>query len=105
MTSPQKMNNIIKITLAILFLLCLLDFPYGYFQFVRFAALLGFAFLAYEANQSNKQVEMIVYIALLLMFQPFIKLSLGRIIWNVADVIVAVGLIVSVIAATKNGKP
>ena len=97
------MNNIIKIILAILFLLCLLDFPYGYFQFVRFAALLGFAFLAYEANQSNNQVEMIVYIALLLMFQPFIKLSLGRTMWNVVDVIVAVGLIISVIKTPKSG--
>lgn len=97
------MNNIIKIILAILFLLCLLDFPYGYFQFVRFAALLGFAFLAFDANQSSKQVEMVVYIALLLMFQPFIKLSLGRTIWNVVDVIVAIGLIVSVIKSQKTG--
>ena len=37
----------IKIILAILFFLCLADMPYGYYQFVRFAGLIGFVILAY----------------------------------------------------------
>jgi hypothetical protein len=51
--------NSIKIILAILFFICLADMPYGYFEFVRFAGLVGFAILAYQANDQGKQGEVI----------------------------------------------
>jgi hypothetical protein len=34
---------------------------------------------------------------LALLFQPFIKIALGRDIWNIVDVIVGIGLIVSLL--------
>jgi hypothetical protein len=86
-----------KILIAALLLLCLLDMPYGYYQFVRFAAMVGFAYLAYSANQQNRKNDMFVYIALALLFQPFIKIALGRTIWNIVDLIVSIGLVISVI--------
>lgn len=89
------MIKVIKIALAVLLLGCLLDMPYGYYQLVRFVALIGFAVLAYEANKKEQQTEMIIYGALALLFQPFIKIALGREIWNIIDVIVAVGLMIS----------
>lgn len=70
--------------------------PYGYFQIVRFIALVGFVILAYQANQSGNQLAMIVYICLALLFQPFIKIALGRGVWNVVDVVVGVGLLISI---------
>ena len=91
-----KQEEIIKIALAILFSICLFNMPYGYYQLVRFAGLVGFAYLAYKAND-NKQKEMaIVYGGLALLFQPFFKIALGRQIWNVVDVIVSVFLIVRI---------
>lgn len=90
-----NLNSIIKIVLAILFSLCLLDMPYGYYQLVRFVGLIGFAILAYQANQQSKQTEMIIYGGLALLFQPFFKIALGRRVWNIVDVVVAVGLILS----------
>ncbi len=86
---------LIKIALAILMFLCLLDMPYGFYQFVRFVALIGFGILAYQANKVQKQTEMIVFGALALLFQPFFKIALGREIWNIVDVIVALGLIIT----------
>jgi len=88
---------LIKIGLAILFFLCLLDMPYGFYQFVRFVSLIGFGILAYQANQEQKQTEMIIYGALALLFQPFFKIALGREMWNIVDVIVGIGLIGSLI--------
>ena len=88
---------IIKIALAILFFLCLLHMPYGFYQFVRFIALIGFGILAYQANEQKKQTEIIVYGSLALLFQPFFKVTLGREIWNFVDVIVGIGLIGSLI--------
>lgn len=90
------MEKLIKITLAILFFLCLAKMPYGYYQFVRFAGLIGFTILAYQANQQNKQAEIIVFGALALLFQPFFKIALGRELWNIVDVIVGTGLIISI---------
>lgn len=90
------MDKIIKIVLAVLFLLCLLDFPYGYYQIVRFAGMIGFAILAYQVNQQDKPTEMIIYIGLALLFQPFFKIALGRTIWNFVDIVVGIGLIISI---------
>lgn len=90
------MDKIIKIFLAILFFVCLLDMPYGYYQFVRFAGFVGFVILAYQANQKGRQTETIVYGLLALFFQPFFKIALGRQIWNIIDVIVGTGLVFSI---------
>ena len=90
------MDKVIKIILAILFFLCLLDMPYGFYQTVRFAGLLGFAVLAYKANEKENKTEMIIFICLALLFQPFLKISLGRQVWNVVDVVVGIGLITTV---------
>ena len=96
-----NLSRIIKIVLAILFFLCLADMPYGFYQFVRFAGLIGFAILAYEANQHGRQTEMIIYGGLALLFQPFFKIALGRQMWNIVDVVVGLGLLVSVFLRPK----
>ncbi|WP_417558225.1 DUF6804 family protein [Mesoflavibacter zeaxanthinifaciens] len=98
---------LIKITLAILMFLCLLDMPYGFYQFVRFVALIGFGILAYKANEQNQKTEMIIYGGLALLFQPFFKIALGRELWNIVDVVVAIGLIISMFQKRKTtmGKP
>ena len=96
-----NLNSVIKIVLAILFFLCLADMPYGFYQFVRFAGLIGFAILAYQANQQVRQTEMIIYGGLALLFQPFFKVALGREIWNIVDVVVGIGLLISIFMNPK----
>lgn len=91
------MEKIIKISLAVLLSLCLFDMPYGFYQFVRFTALIGFGILAYQANENDNQTELIIYGALALMFQPFFKISFGRDLWNIIDVVVGIGLLISVL--------
>jgi hypothetical protein len=93
-----------KIILAILLFLCLADMPYGYYQFVRFVSCIVFGYLAYISNEEKLNNQAIVYVVLALLFQPFIKISLGRELWNIVDVIVGVGLILSVINESKESK-
>ena len=76
--------------------------PYGYYQFVRFGALVGFALLAYNSYEKGLTNYMIIFIGLGLLFQPFIKIALGRELWNIVDVIVAIGLLVSIKEPVKN---
>jgi len=89
------MEKSIKIILAALFFLCLLDMPYGFYQLVRWAALVGFVLLAVDASSRSNNNEMIIYAGLALLFQPLFKIALGREIWNVVDVIVGGGLLIT----------
>ncbi len=92
-----KVSSLIKIVLAILFFLCLADWPYGYYEIVRFIALVGFFLLAYHGYNQSNLTEILIYGSLGLLFQPFLKIALGRELWNVVDVIVGLGLIISLI--------
>ena len=94
-------QSIFKTILSILFLLCLFHMPYGYYQVVRFIGMLGFILLAYLSYKQDRKITIIIYIALALLFQPFIKVALGRMIWNVADVIISLGLILSLFIKSK----
>ncbi len=88
-------TKLTKIFLAILFFICLADLPYSYYQLVRFAALIGFAFLAYQSFEKNDKTFAFIYAALAILFQPLIKIALGRQLWNIVDVIVGIALIAS----------
>jgi hypothetical protein len=94
------MQTILKLLLALLLLLCLADMPYGYYQFVRFVACIAFGYFAF--GEQEKQAKWaLFYIGLAILFQPFIKISLGRVLWNVVDVIVAILLIGSIFVRPK----
>lgn len=95
------MEKIMKFGLAILLAICLLDMPYGYFQFVRFLSLIIFVVFAYQSKQQGKEVEAVIYIALALLFQPFFKVALGRTLWNIIDILVAIGLILTIFIQDK----
>ena len=60
---------------------------------VRVLSMVGFGILALSANEDK---ERWIYITLCMLFQPFIKVALGRVLWNVVDVVVAIGLLISI---------
>lgn len=98
------MYKITKIGISALLLLCLADMPYGYFNLVRFLAPIGFGYLAYCENQEKKDSATFIYVILAILFQPIIKIGLGRTMWNVVDVVVAVGLLISLFYTKKESK-
>ena len=67
----------ISIVLAALLILCLAPMPYGYYQMVRFVAMVVFAVMAYRYYEEKKNQLAIVFGALALLFQPFIKVAFG----------------------------
>lgn len=89
----RQIKNILKIALSILLLLCLLKMPYGYFQLVRFIGMIVFIILAYFEKDKTNKILMVVWICSALLINPFIKIALGRFIWNIVDVIWAILLI------------
>lgn len=86
-----------KLILAALLLLCLLHLPYGYYLLVRFVAAIGFAVFAYDYHEKQQKALTVTFGALALLFQPFIKIALGRTTWNIVDVAVAIVLVLLVV--------
>ena len=86
------MKTILNLLLAVLLLLCLAPMPYGYYQLVRIVATIAFAVMAYQYYEKENVPLAISFCGLALLFQPFIKVALGRTLWNIVDVIVAVVL-------------
>ena len=85
--------RLVYLSIAALLLLCLAPMPYGYYQLVRFVAMAIFAVMAYQYVQEKRNTLAVVFGALALLFQPFLKIALGRTIWNIVDVIVAIVLV------------
>lgn len=83
----------IGLALAALLLMCLLPMPYGFYILVRFVAMIIFVCFAYTYYNANNTPLGIVATALAILFQPYAKIALGREIWQVVDIIVAIGLI------------
>ncbi|QEK52823.1 hypothetical protein FYC62_14985 [Pedobacter aquae] len=97
-----KPYTTIKTILIALLLLCLLNLPYGLYQLFRVIFTIGFVLLAIKANEDKKQTELTIFIVLAVLFQPLLKIPLGREIWNILDVVVALGLIVNLFKTSKN---
>ena len=92
----MSIQKILKIILALLLCFCCLDLPYGYYQLLRYAATIVFLYLAYASHQEGKKIYPIIFLALAGLFQPFLKIALGRSVWNVLDIVVAIFLVLSI---------
>lgn len=88
--------------LAVLLLLCLFNMPYGYYILVRLVAAVGFVYFAYKYYEMKKEKLVWTFGALALLFQPFVKMPLGRNLWNIVDVAVAILLIVLFLRKERN---
>ena len=86
------MKPILKLIIAIMLILCLADMPYGFYELVRFAAAGAFVYLDGLG---------FLFAGLALLFQPFFKVVLGRVLWNIIDIVVAVALIFLIVRAFK----
>jgi len=97
----KRLSIIIKISLSILFLVCLFDMPYFYYQFIRILGLTCFLILAYFEHQKNNKIWMIVWVCSAIIINPIIKIPLGRTLWNIVDVIWVILLIISTLQKNK----
>ena len=90
--------------MAALLLLCLAPMPYGFYQLVRFVAMIAFAYFVYCHFKAEEGGLAFTFAALAILFQPFLKIALGRTIWNIVDVVVAIGLILLIVKAKEEEK-
>ena len=83
--------------LSAILLLCLLDMPYGYYQFVRIVSFVLSGYFTYIAYNQKKTVYLLIFITAGLLFNPIFKVALGKEIWRIVDIGYAAFLIMILI--------
>lgn len=78
-----------KVLLIVALLICLMPMPYGYYILVRFASTIIFGLMAYNYYEKSNKSMGIICGVLSLLFQPLVKVPLGREMWNIVDVLAA----------------
>ena len=78
--------------------------PYGFYQLVRVLGCVGFAILGFDSKENGRYFEMIIYLVLFVLFQFFIKIPLGRLMWRIVDFIIAIGLLISLYKIKNKGR-
>jgi len=84
----------LKLFFAIALLICLAPMPYGYYMLVRIVAAILFVIFAGKYYAAKKEGLAITFGILAFLFQPLVKISLGREVWNIVDVAVVILLLV-----------
>ena len=91
----MNQKNILKILLAIAFLLCLLKMPYWYYQLIRVVAMVGFIYFAYLDSKEKIKITPILFVLSAIIINPIIKIPFHKNDWQIIDIIFAVILILS----------
>lgn len=85
--------DIANVILAVLLFLCLAKMPYGYYTLVRFLTMVIMGCNAFVFYNKKNLLGAVVAVSVAILFQPFFKIYLGRDLWNIVDVIIALFLI------------
>jgi len=98
----RTMEITIKILLSVFLLVCLLKLKSSNFEDLKYFFLFGFSLLAYYNYERNSKIELVVFVALAFLYQPFFKIILKREVWVFLDIIISIGLIASLPFKSKN---
>ncbi|MCS7035362.1 MAG: hypothetical protein RMJ33_01645 [Saprospiraceae bacterium] len=87
------MEGLVRVALALLFVGCLADMPYGYFRAVRLLGTVGFIYLAFREKERSNGEMFWFWVSSAVLINPIVKISLGRALWNAVDILWAVVLV------------
>ncbi|MHC5310234.1 DUF6804 family protein [Myroides sp. LJL116] len=90
------MEKAIKLFVAVLLLLTTFSMPADFYRLVSFVVVVAFSILAYNSHVNKKLVEMGTYLGLILVLQPFYSFDISRTVYIIINIVIAVGLILSI---------
>jgi len=94
----KNKNIAIIISVTFLFLAMIEGWPYGFFTLLRLVVFGTTVYLTWLAHKSQRQIWIWTFGFIALVFNPLIPLYLGRDLWMVVDLLVALFLIISIFA-------
>jgi len=92
----KTLEVVLKAVMAVMFLSCLLDWPYTYFQLVRSLGMIGFIIIGVHDKRNGREPLSYIWFCSALLINPVFKVSLGRDLLNLVDIIWALILLYSI---------
>lgn len=92
-----------SLLVSFLLIICLLPMPYGFYSIVRLATCIIFGIWAYTFHIRQKKELAIIAGAIVILFQPFIRIPIDRFTWNIIDLILSISLLVLIFFAKLKG--
>jgi len=93
------MNQLLKLILSGILILSFLKMPYAFYTFSGYLLFAGFGWLAYDAFERLDHVDVKIYIMVALLYNPFIKLPIPHLLWNIINAVVIIALIINMLFA------
>ena len=78
-----------SLLLVVALLLCLLSLPYGFYIIICLATAIIVGCWAYKFFSIGQTTYAIIACSIVLLFQPFFKITLDRFTWNVVDILIS----------------
>lgn len=100
----KRPHLIPSVVAALMLLLALAPWPYGYYQLLRWAVCGAAAFVAYKAYTWKRTWAVWAFGVVALVFNPVIPFHLSREIWQPIDLIVAVLFVVGIFVLVPPGE-
>lgn len=94
-------NNWFKILAIIILIGALGEWPYSYYQLLRWVVATAGAYSAYLSYYSKKTSWMWIFIAIAIIFNPFAPFYLQKNTWQAIDLLTAIIFIVSLLRRTN----
>ncbi|MHC5202595.1 DUF6804 family protein [Myroides sp. LJL119] len=98
------MEKAIKIFVAVMLLTTAFSMPEDYYRLVSFVVFVAFSILAYNSHVNKKLVEVITYLVLILIIQPFYVFDISKKTYIIINIIIGVGLLLSVFIKPNSPK-
>jgi len=89
------------ISIAMLLLGCFFDDPHAYYTLLRVVVFASAAFLAFVAYHSKKHTCLFAMGIIAVLFNPIIPFHLGKVLWQITDVLTAGVIFVGMIKLNR----
>lgn len=96
------MNQLLKLILAGILILCFLKLPFLYYRFSGYVLFAGFGWLAYDAFQRRDHLDAKIFVIMAILYNPFFTFPFPNFLWVLINITVIVGLILNILFAQEN---
>lgn len=93
MNKNKILEIVLKIVSVVLLLLASQKLKYVQYEIIRFSLFVIFILLGYLYYKKKSEIISILFILIAFLFQPFVKISLGKTIWQIVDYVLAIGVL------------
>ncbi|WP_312768101.1 DUF6804 family protein [Epilithonimonas sp.] len=96
------MNQLLKLLLTGILILSFLSMPYLFYRLAGYMLFTGFSWLAYDSFNRRDQIDIKIFVILVIIYNPFLPLPFPHILWLIINTIVIIGMILNILFAEEN---